>query len=592
MALTYKVNVVFSSSGSIMPKGGNGGSLKEMNKSAESMMGAVNGIGDAFKGVGTAVEGLVHHLLSVVSSMHLVQRAMAGISFGMKGNAFQEQTRIGMAGEFASMGVTGSFAGGENTADAAMRLMRKKAAALPGTYQDLVNIFNTSLIPMMRGGATVGQGVNLAAKAMAIGISRGIHPTVIARELAAVLSGQAKGSNLLAARVLGLHGGAAAAFNKKSNSGRLAFVENDFSKPGREEAMAKYSGTLDTQWSTTIDNVRTTMMALTSHLFESVKTFLSSINQWFDQNKAGIIKWADEIGYHLAKGFDAATAALSKMVPYLKGVADILIQKGESGTLLKYLGRGASAMVGLDALGGGMKMGGGMITGAVGLLAPHAKEIVPILMETGPLLPLVAAGVAVLAAQIVGFAAAAAGAVNAITDVTSPFHALANVQWDNIKHGLTRLGAVLEEISPKLITISEAFGVVLLGELEGVITLVALFAEGLLKLGGAISSTMDKMGINFIPGRVRDGERRTKEHGHTGAMYNDEGLLAQKGKLKDDDSKAKGHRTYINKVEIQVNSNQDPSRIARMTVQELNRLSERTLQSEKSMNWSRGSNVR
>ena len=592
MALTYKVNVVFSSSGSIMPKGGSGGSMKEMNKSAESMMGAVNGIGDAFKGVGSAVDGVVTKLLSVVSSMNLVKRAMAGIGMGMSGNAFAEQTRIGMAGEFASLGVSGSFEGGERTADAAMRLMRKKAAALPGTYQDLVNIFNTSLIPMIRGGASVGQSVNLAAKAMAIGISRGIHPTVIARELAAVLSGQAKGSNLLAARVLGLHGATAAAFNKKTNHGRLAFVENDFSKPGREQAMEKYSGTLDTQWSTTIDNVRTVMMSLTAHLFESVKSFLSKINQWFDQNKAAIVKWADEIGYHLAKGFDAATTALVKMMPYLKGVADILVQKGENGTLMKYLGRGAAGMVGLDVLGGGMKMGGGMITGAMGMLAPHMKELGPILMESGPLLPLVAAGIAVLAVQIVGFAAAVFGAVNAITDATSPFHALANVEWDHIKNGLSRIGAVFEELSPKLITIAEMFGVLLLGELEGVINMVANLAEALMALGRAGSWLMDKLNINLVPGRVRDGERKVKEHGHTGALYNDDGLLNQKGKIKEDDSKAKGHRTYINKVEIQVNSNQDPSRIARMTVQELNRLSERTLQSEKSMNWSRGSNAR
>lgn len=592
MALTYKVNVVFSSSGSIMPKGGSGGSMKEMNKSAESMMGAVNGIGDAFKGVGSAVDGVVTKLMSVVSSMNLVKRAMSGIVMGMGGNAFQEQTRIGMAGEFQAAGVSSSFEGGERTADAAMRLMRKKAAALPGTYQDLVNIFNTSLIPMMRGGASVKQAVDLSAQTMAVGISRGIRPDVIGREAAAILAGQAKGSNLLAARVLGLHGASAAHFNKLTPEARFKYFEREMNNPGRLAASDKYTGTLDTQWTTALENVRTTMMSLTQHLFESVKSFLSKINQWFDQNKTAIVKWADEIGYHLAKGFDAATTALVKMMPYLKGVADILVQKGENGTLMKYLGRGAAGMVGLDALGGGMKMGGSMLTGVAGMLAPHMKELGPILMEAGPLLPMVAAGIAVLAVQIVGFAAAVFGAVNAITDSTSPFHALANVEWDHIKSGLSRLGAMFEELSPKLITLAEMFGVLLLGEIEGVINIVATLAEGLMALGRAGSWLMDKLNINLIPGRVRDGERKVKEHGHTGALYDDEGLLKKKGKIQDEDSKAKGHRTYINKVEIQVNSNQDPSRIARMTVQELTRLSERTLQSDKSMNWSRGSNAR
>jgi len=571
MSLSYRVDVVFNSTGTIVPTG----QFRQLNQNMNQAHGSANGIVDAFNTAGSSVDGLVTKLLAVVGALGLMSRALSVIKSGIGTNEKMETTKIGLAGEYESAGVVDRFDKGGDVADAAIRRMRQKAAALPGEFSDLVAIYNTAMLPMLRAGKTVKEGVDLAANAMAVGISRGIRPDVIGRELAAVLSGQAKGSNLLAARVLGLHGGEAARFNKQTASKRFDEVAGAFGSEGRLAAVDAYAKSFEGRWTTLVSNAKMTAMEMTKPLFNTMSNYLGAANQWFDNHQAEITHWVTSLGETLAKWFDRAAKSAENLIPYVKEAAKWLGLNAKNGNLELYGKRAVAGALGGEALDVGMSAG---------------RSLLPMLSAIGAEGPAAALGLGLLATFAAALAVDVAGAASAINDASSPFHHFANLKWDEIKQGVGNLGQAFDQLSPKLLTVAEFFGVLFLENLSIAMSALLGVADALTTLAEKAKDFGDVVGIDL--GRGKTNRRVKDEMIRDAAKYNDDGLLNLKGKFKPEDQKAKGHRTYINKVEIQVNSNQDPSRIARMTVQELNRLSERTLQSDKSMNWSRGSNAR
>ncbi len=588
------------------------GKLGELDRSGRSVGRSLDALGGKLASFGGAIAdaftGAVEHVGSLAAAVGAVGvgAALAAVTYGAGHlNNELEQTNLSLAAIFQAQGYTANFTDALGLASDEVAKMKSDVKSLPGDLGQLAGIMKTIATPGAQAGLTPDAIRELSGRAMLVGGIEQLPPELVARELAQLLSGRAGAHNILGTR-LGLIGGRAQSFNAESASARAADIGKEFDRFG--PAAAAFGESFFANWTTLKDNVKYTLLAPTTlPLFESVKRTVKDINGWFDENKTYVAIWADYAGDRLASAFEwgkteirewwpaletFAMGAYSRLVGLWHDLEPVVVRVG--GAIKESLADGsaldkiesilklyAAVRVGQMAspfVGGAFSVGkaaAGLFGGGEAGAALGASE------GAGALL-----GAAAPAAVALGLVAAAAyGAHEALDDTSYAFHTTAFDLWTDTK---SKLGDATDELSVRFRDVSENVesllkpalengGVVLLGAVDLWANAMKFGVSHLELFAGALGAAVGPLG--FLAPALLQPHIHTKDDvftpnrdnyefgpGTFAKQLGDSMADAQKKLAPKPGGGGGGGGTHIQKVEIVVSTNEEPSRVARRVV--------------------------
>ncbi len=359
-------------------------------------------------GVNSAISGLT-------SSFNRLEAAIAGAFTAHKVIGFaknildlqskNEQFRISLATMLTGFDAPGFTKGAASFQDAMassaelMKQIRKDAAELPGTAEDMMLIMQQAMPAGIRTGhAVLGAHSTQSVARMLMVASQSIPggATTVSREFAAMMEGRAITRNDLFARIRSQmdegKGMNAKQFNALSEKQRWDEVEKVLAKI-YGPSLGTYAKTWETVKETTVNWVQQLARVATSPLFESLKNKLQGLNDWIAKDQSSAESMLATFGASLnTKGlevFDSMKSAFSFLVehrgaiiPVLEAAAVLMVggklqsgfgKKSISGALeMAMLGGTLNTITGGDAVTGiEMGLAGAMLNlgGVVGGLA-------------------------------------------------------------------------------------------------------------------------------------------------------------------------------------------------------------------------------
>jgi hypothetical protein len=255
-----------------------------------------------------------------------VTTGVAAVTWGvMKLNSELETTRTSLGAIFTAQGQAGTLNAGLELASDTIVQMRKDAALLPGEFSDLLNIMSTTAIPAFQAGLDVDGLREMSSKLMASGVVASMPLDMVAREAAQLMGGRAGGHNVLGQRLMGLHGDTAKQFNKMTAADRLEKINTE---------LDKYSGAIQVfgqGWeglsSTAVDAGKEWVRMMSEPLFDVLKTDLGGINEWFDQNQSLLSAWAQVIGQKLVEAWDWGKKKILEWWPLIQNFASVAMDR-------------------------------------------------------------------------------------------------------------------------------------------------------------------------------------------------------------------------------------------------------------------------
>ncbi len=527
---------------------------------ASTLVGAVS---SAATGVGTVLAG--GFALAVKEAFHF--------------NSEMEKTQIGLANMANAAGMTSSLSGAFRLSGDVIKQMRVDARELPGEFKDLQQIM--ALIEPATANAGIGLfgTEKMASKTMVAASMLNVPTAVAGREMSMMLAGSARHSMPLFTK-LGFTD--AKAFNHLSQEGRTAAINEKLDKLNSPQALAIVKGTWETIRSTAIDTFRQSAAMVGGPLFARVKDLVQKFNELGknDAMRERLVDFGVKLGQGIVNAFDRGVAA----VEYWYGPVTTFLGTMERGFARVFGGLGTfltplvsrlesilndpaafskmQHLIGqLIALrvGGAVVQGGGSLLSAGVTAAPGLAAMGLPMAEFAAAVPYAAVALGVAAAGAYGF-------TSALTDSTSSLHDAAMLSAATNVAAVSRLGRELERLAVGVTPLLELLGVGLARVAEHVVGTLADLAQIANECGSALQSL-----ANFWSGPML---RKTDPNDNDAWKTRQQADLLGFSKLfnappEPSDLGAKKppvHNTTIHKVEIKVNSNQDPSRIARATV--------------------------
>lgn len=579
--IIYAVEVQLSTKGS-----GNADPLAGTKGKLDGLDSQIRSIGSAFAGLGGRLESAFTGAVEAAGSLAMGLAKVGAVVVGgaaiygvVKLNNELEKAQIGIAAIFSANGVSGNMEQGMKMSADMMAKIRKDAAALPGETSDLLAIFRSVTIPGLRAGADVDRLEKLSGNIMAAGSAAGLDMATVARESGALLGGRAGGHNILGSTLFGLTGKDAEKYNKMSGENRLKFLEDGMGK--YQPAIAAFSASFDGLSSTLKDNTKKFLSTATHGLFERVKGALFEANGWFDNHQGTLDRWSNSLGTFLESAWDKGRGKLEEWTPALLSFMNTAKEQvvriwqilepiaDKFGPMLKSaLGDPATfdKIESVLKLYAGVKLGGAIVPGitslgsGVGGLVGSGAEALGVGAVGAAALPELAVAAGVITVGLIG----AAGAVDVLTDSTNQYHDSAMQAIKSTGQDVSATAKAFGEIESALMPFADIVGVYLIGNLQQLAIMIRNLTE---TYAGAIGEINYLTGGLFNP--MRKDERvdidRTMEL-HGTAM----GMAMAGVAEKNDPSKNRnkvtgggGTTVKIDKVEITVSSNQEPSRIAR-----------------------------
>jgi hypothetical protein len=520
--------------------------------------------------LGGFLEGIADRALEV--GMHFGKIAGLGAiglaAYGVEHlNNQLEQTKISLGAIATAQGFADTFEKGFHLAGDQLAKMKQDVKTLPGDLGQLSDIMKMIATPAAHGGANLDQIRKLAGQTMLTSTILGVPQDVAAREMAGLLSGRAGSHNILGGR-LGLLGEEAQKFNKLSPENRLARIN---------EEIAKYSGAADrfgtsfvAQWTTLKDNVKYGMVAEgTDALFGRVKNSMAELNRYLDEHKDRIWATANLVGNRLASAWERVESVVIRVAPVigriandinLMSFADIGAKAGhlaEIGLAAKVLG---PAISGAGSAVGSIARSVGPFLGSVGGEAAGGSALGGVLGAAALPVTIVAVGAAAVATM------AAFGEAHALLDKSSPYHKDAERAAANLAKGLGELG---EATKPAVgwfdklgVAITDFTGTLLRGGVEffqGWHAVAHKYIAPIVEMTPALPA--DKgFGPLAALGLIGIGE------GGDQALWDRIGAAGAAAKHK---VAPKDVHLHVGNIVIEVKGSDDPSRVARITVDTL-----------------------
>lgn len=605
------VDMVTKSSGGAGAAGGfaggssHGGSIASEARATE---GAVSHMGEMIKsslgGMADAFTDVVEKAGHLTMGLGMVAGAagLGAMAYGVAHlNTELETTQISMGAIFQAQGFAGTFGSAFGMAADQLSKMKQDVKSLPGDLGQLSDIMKTIATPAAQAGARPDDMRQLAGRTMLVGTILGVQQDQGAREMAMLLSGRSGAHNVLGTR-LGFIGDEAKKLNAAAPVERWKMINAELDKYGG--AAERFSNSMVAQSTTLKDNVKYALLGpATSPLFESVKHTIADTNRWFDANQARVSKFAGALGTDLAhawdRGVELAYSWGPVVVSFAKDVRNELevvwtrfgpaVQQA-AGSLKDALGNGTALhdiekvleLYGVVKVGKPITSGAADVFGALG-----GGKALGALIGTGggasKALAVAGSGVglagAAAAATVFAVAAlGAAGELHALADSTSKQHEAAKVAGTEFHGALSRFTDKFNvEIMPAL----DSFGVGLTHAAAWLIDpnsinwgalvnpsankdadeqAMARFLEHEDNISGPMRQFGTEAGRAFV-----DAIRLPVGNIVPGMSINDQ----LKEKYKHPKVPPGYGNINVGPIHIEVNSNADPSRVARLTVKEI-----------------------
>lgn len=576
--ITYGVNVEYLSTGNLSLPGGSNGIDK-----AVSSFDALKGAAHSFNGVlDSIIGGMLHLGVAAAEGFGAIAAAGFGLAVkeSIKFNSEMESAQTSIATMAnAAEGLNGfidpkeAFGNQYRLAGDVIKQMRKDAQELPGSFSELQRIMTDLSGPAENAGLGQAATEKMAADAMLAGSAAGVPLKAVGRELGEILSGSARISNPL---FRALHMGNAKDVNKMSQKDRLHATQ---------DALAKLGGGGDSvkqNWSTIssnfLDNLKIGVGIVGGPLFDRVKQTMKAFN---DSDKGGLAGIGQKIGDGLLKAFDLGEAAIRKwfpiihtfmetmyngfhriftsIAPMLHAILDKVAAFMQDPAAFSKIEHLVGTLLALRVGGGVLEAGAGLAGGGMKMGAQLAQMGVPALEALGPVALGVAAALAVAAVGAYGF-------TSALTDSSSAFHGAAVAEAGVFTSTIAKLGKEMDNWVKNITPIAELLGVVLAFSINttiemftGLVTICNIFGNAIMGIVSWIGNkiTGPKLGADDVPDLSIERDRNMSMNLNP-IKRMDAFAIPEK-----EAPKPPQHTTHIHKVEIKVNSNQDPSRIAR-----------------------------
>lgn len=318
----YDVVVRYKTNGSLEPAHTAASKLDDKVKTVGKSFGSLGStIGSVASSASSLFTGLVEKSAAVAENMAKigVAAAGAGVLYATHLNSELEKTQISLAAIFGSGGFSSNMTEGMGMASNLMGQMRKDAAALPGETADLVNIFRTTAIPAFHAGMDPETLERFSAKTMAMGATSGLPMDQVAREMGMLLEGRAGQHNVLGLR-LGFSGDRAKTFNAETSADRAKDINKELDK--FEPAIKVFNSSWDAIWSTSVDSSKLLLTTMTTGLFSRMKDTLQAANLWFDDHRKQVLIFAEVVGDRISSAFEFAKHEIVTWWPAVKTFAD------------------------------------------------------------------------------------------------------------------------------------------------------------------------------------------------------------------------------------------------------------------------------
>jgi hypothetical protein len=302
------------------------GKLGELDRAGRSVGSGFEALGSKLTSFGSAAADAFTGAVERVGAFGLAMAgvgaaaALGAISYGaLHLNSELEQTNLALAAIFNAQGYTSTFTDAMGLAGDQVAKMKQDVKTLPGDLGQLATIMKTIATPAAQAGMSPDAMRQLSGRAMLVGGIQQLPPDLVARELGQLLAGRAGAHNILGTR-LGLIGARGQAFNAEPASKRAADIGKEFDKYG--PAAEAFGRSWVANFTTLKDIVKYSLLApATSPLFESVKRTVVGINKWFDGNQTYVANWADSVGYRLADAFEWGKRTIVEWWPALQSFA-------------------------------------------------------------------------------------------------------------------------------------------------------------------------------------------------------------------------------------------------------------------------------
>lgn len=481
--ITYDVVVAYSQVGNLSLPPGYGDAVKA-GRDLDKLYGGLgkslsSGVGAAYDGIAGVGGRIIDSVLTIgtLAGAALVAGISGAMNEGIKFNEFKENALASFASIASIAGESISFDAELRRAEGTLERLRISAKQLPGELKDSTNFFSaiapvTQQFSLERREKMSSQGV---AAAMALGVAQ----PVAARELSAMLAGNARHSMPLFAK-LGL--GDSKAFNALSAAERFDKVEAQFAKLG--PSIEHYAHTMAGLKSASIDTLKNVVSIATLPVYDKLKNSLENGLGYYAKHETEINAFARKLGDGIAWAYEAGLSYLHTWGGYAVNFGETLYHGIRSA--FDYVKPHIDSMVHAAELIGGAAVGAKIASPVVGA---GAKLASPLLDAAG----LGGLATASVGAVVLGAALANLGAVFlALSDETSVFHTEANKSWEQLKFSFRGLGesfvSIWRSVGPAVILGVEAFGTVVLGiasttatVLDGIVSVWASFFDSLSK---------------------------------------------------------------------------------------------------------------
>lgn len=275
-------------------------------------------------GLVSVLDGAVGKVMSIAKWAGVAAGASAigGLTYGVVGlNAQLESATSSLGTLLRVQGHAASVPAGLAQASTLIEKMRDDAQKLPGEFEDLFNIYLTGAGPALKG-MDPEKWRSMASMVMVAAKTSSIDMQQAAREFSILLEGRAGGHNTLGTRAFNLSGARAEEFNKLGSiEERAAALMPLLNKFG--EGIPAFANTFDAQSSTFVDNLKRVGQATTAPLFKSVIRGLADINGWFDEHRTSVSRFTNLWGARLVDAFEYGRRKLEEYGPIIVRFAEV-----------------------------------------------------------------------------------------------------------------------------------------------------------------------------------------------------------------------------------------------------------------------------
>lgn len=284
--------------------------------------------------------------------INLMERAGGMLEHVLELDSAAEKARISIGGMFNATDMPGAkdFQIALLESDAIIVRMKEHAAALPGEFSDLQEIFSRAIPGGSQANRSINQIEKLSGDLMAVSKTFGIQTEFAGREFAEMMEGRASSRVTLFQKLRQFMGEGmdAQKFNALSAPEKWEQIEKALSHFG--PMIAEYGNSWDAISSTTSQYVQELVKLGSGGVFVGLKKELFEINAWYEAHKQQVDDLAKRLGEGLggalARGLEIAKQAVSFMIEH----QDALLKIGEAFVLVK----------GFQMMGGGFGGAGGL----------------------------------------------------------------------------------------------------------------------------------------------------------------------------------------------------------------------------------------